>query len=61
VRGQRRQQAQADVGRRGPVSDGQPAACLDVVRRQEMILRAAEGLEIRPCLPGDVVQIRGIG
>jgi hypothetical protein len=51
VRGQRGQQRQADVGRRGAVRDALDRRLLHVVGRQVVVGRADKGLEERPVPP----------
>src|SRR4030095_5940988 len=57
VGGERGEQAEADVGRRGAVRDRQVRAPLDVVRWKMMILWPDERLEIRPRSPGDLLEV----
>ena len=54
VRGQRREQAHADVGGRRAVRDPRLGDLLEVVRRQAVVLGAHEGREVAPGLAGDV-------
>ena len=53
VRGERGQEAQADVGRRGSVCDSEVGPGLHVVRRKAVLLRRVERLEVPPRLPRD--------
>ena len=53
VSGQRGEKAEADVGRRRPVRDGQLRTDLHVVGRQVMVLGADERVEVAPRLPRD--------
>ncbi len=51
---QRREQAHADVGRRGPPRHLPPRALLEVVGRQPVVIRADEDLEVVPGLARQV-------
>ncbi len=61
VSGQRGEKAEADVGGRRPVRDGQLRTDLHVVGRQIMVRRTGERVEVPPRLPRNLQQIRPVG
>ena len=56
----RRQQVQAEIGGRGAMGQNRPRVLLKVVRRQHVVVRSNERLEVAPGAPRDQSQGAGI-
>ena len=61
ARADRRQEIEAEIGRRGPMRDDRLRVLLEVVRRQHVVRRRDEGLEEAPGAPRDQAQRAGVG